>query len=100
MQCPPAQQPQPCSAITAAVCWHKQIDSIDPLLCLQIEAAHAALVAAHPLRVQLLGGCDKDLLELKAECVAFDPLMPFDAKHATQNASIVGECQCRVKANG
>jgi hypothetical protein len=61
------------------------------LYAMQIDAAHDALAAAYPLQSRKLKGPD-DAEDLKQQCLAFDRLMAFDAKHALQNASIVGEC--------
>lgn len=62
------------------------------VLCnFQVEAAHAAMGAQHPLSRRLLGGCDGDPQQLFAFSRRLDHLMPFDAKHAAQHASIVGE---------
>lgn len=57
---------------------------------MQIDAAHAALTSTYPLQSRKLKGPD-DADDLKQQCLAFDRLMSFDAKHALQNASIVGE---------
>lgn len=61
-------------------------------LLTQIDAAYATLAAAHPLhsrKLKLLQGEGA----LREQCLAFDRLMVFDAKHALQNASIVGGCR-------
>ena len=47
------------------------------------------LTAAHPLHSSKLASAT-DADKLKEHCQAFDKLMTFDAKHAVQNASIVG----------
>jgi hypothetical protein len=57
----------------------------------QIQAAHEALSAAHPVHSSKLKSAE-DAEALREQCRAFDPLITFDAKHALQNASIVGEC--------
>lgn len=59
---------------------------------MQIDAAHAALAAAHPLHSRKLKSL-QDESALREQCLAFDRLMVFDAKHALQNASIVGGCR-------
>jgi hypothetical protein len=62
------------------------------LLCfVQVEAAHAALSAAYPSEQRVLGGADGDVQQLFDFSRRLDPLMPFDAKHAAQHASLVGE---------
>jgi hypothetical protein len=58
----------------------------------QVEAAHAALSAAYPSTQRVLGGADGDVQQLFEFSRRLDPLMPFDAKHAAQHASLVGEC--------
>jgi hypothetical protein len=62
---------------------------------LQIDAAHATLSAAHPLHSRKLKSL-QDEGALREQCLAFDRLMVFDAKHALQNASIVGGC-CKLR---
>jgi hypothetical protein len=57
----------------------------------QVEAAHAALSAAYPSEQRVLGGADGDVQQLFDFSRRLDPLMPFDAKHAAQHASLVGE---------
>jgi hypothetical protein len=52
-------------------------------------------VAAYPLQSRKLKG-PIDAEDLKQQCLAFDRLMSFDAKHALQNASIVGGCAGRT----
>jgi hypothetical protein len=53
-----------------------------------VEAAHAALSAAHGLQVSELQPADVE--QLRREVQEVDPLLPFDPKHALQAASIVG----------
>lgn len=59
-------------------------------LSVQIEAAHAVLTSAHPLHTRMLWGTEHTPA-LQETCKAFHRLFPFDAKHALQNACIVGE---------
>jgi hypothetical protein len=49
------------------------------------------LSAAYPSEQRVLGGADGDVQQLFEFSRRLDPLMPFDAKHAAQHASLVGE---------
>ncbi|WIA13914.1 hypothetical protein OEZ85_002485 [Tetradesmus obliquus] len=59
----------------------------------KVEAAHAALSAGFPSSQRVLGGADGDVAALFEFSRRLDPLMPFDAKHAAQHASLVGNMQ-------
>lgn len=94
----PRRRGRPCICLWSATRWPAPIDSITctvqhglPHPYVQIKAAHEALSAAHPLHSSKLKSVD-NAEALREQCRAFDPLITFDAKHALQNASIVGEC--------
>ncbi|GBF89040.1 tRNA:m(4)X modification enzyme-like [Raphidocelis subcapitata] len=56
----------------------------------KVDAAHAALTAAHPCTPSVLGGADaEDDGELLAFTKSVDPMNPYNAKHARQQASLV-----------